>query len=81
MGFGIAYSYPVSALYHDVTHLMDLAGYNNAFEGLSGGFVYGAGGTGFITPKRTSPAQSGANSPVRGGGNYGEGHLNGQFGV
>lgn len=43
-----------------------MPGYNNSFEGLSGGFVYGAGGSGFITPKRTSPVASGANSPLRG---------------
>ncbi|KAG9015703.1 hypothetical protein FRB90_004396 [Tulasnella sp. 427] len=43
-----------------------MPGYNNSFEGLSGGFVYGAGGSGFITPKRNSPVPSGANSPLRG---------------
>ncbi|KAG9051178.1 hypothetical protein FS837_011293 [Tulasnella sp. UAMH 9824] len=43
-----------------------MPGYNNSFEGLSGGFVYGAGGSGFITPKRNSPVASGANSPLRG---------------
>jgi hypothetical protein len=32
-----------------------IPGYSNTFEGLSGGFVYGAGGSGFITPRRGSP--------------------------
>ena len=35
-------------------------------EGLSGGFVYGAGGSGLITPHfGQSPAQSGSNTPSR----------------
>ncbi|THH20910.1 hypothetical protein EW146_g561 [Bondarzewia mesenterica] len=42
-------------------------GYSNPMEGLSGGFVYGAGGSGFITPHfGGTPAVSGANSPARG---------------
>jgi hypothetical protein len=46
-------------------------------EGLSGGFVYGAGGSGLITPRMgLSPVQSGANTPAlsgmrRGGGGGG----------
>lgn len=42
-----------------------IPGYSNSFEGLSGGFAYGPGGSGFITPKLNSPANSGANSPGR----------------
>ncbi|KAF8341575.1 uncharacterized protein EI90DRAFT_3034502 [Cantharellus anzutake] len=30
-------------------------GYSSGLEGLSGGFVFGAGGSGFITPRRQSP--------------------------
>ncbi|KDQ61237.1 hypothetical protein JAAARDRAFT_173841 [Jaapia argillacea MUCL 33604] len=42
-------------------------GYSNSFEGLSGGFVYGAGGSGLITPRLgLSPTASGANTPARG---------------
>lgn len=38
-------------------------------DGLSGGFVFGAGGSGLITPRfGASPAQSGTNTPDRGGG-------------
>jgi hypothetical protein len=34
-------------------------------EGLSGGFVYGIGGSGYITPRMgMSPNPSGANSPA-----------------
>ncbi|KAG8863074.1 hypothetical protein FRB96_009254 [Tulasnella sp. 330] len=42
-----------------------IPGYSNSFEGLSGGFAYGPGGSGFITPKLNSPANSGHNSPGR----------------
>ena len=36
-------------------------------EGLSGGFVYGAGGTGFIAPQYSdTPTMSAMNSPRRG---------------
>ncbi|KAG9039454.1 hypothetical protein FRB95_010743 [Tulasnella sp. JGI-2019a] len=42
-----------------------IPGYSNSFEGLSGGFAYGPGGSGFITPKVNSPVNSGANSPGR----------------
>ena len=43
------------------------AGSSNTVESLSGGFVYGAGGSGFITPGMwMSPLPSGATSPVRG---------------
>jgi hypothetical protein len=41
-----------------------LAGYSNALEGLSGGFVYGAGGSGLITPRLGTPLQSGTNTPT-----------------
>jgi len=60
-----------------------IPGFSNNFEGLSNGFVYGAGGSGFITPKRTSPAVSGANSPLRvsNGGQYPAAHINAAFGA
>ncbi|KAF7295623.1 hypothetical protein MIND_01102400 [Mycena indigotica] len=39
----------------------------NSMEGLSGGFIFGAGGSGLITPHLgQSPAQSGQNTPSRG---------------
>jgi len=39
-------------------------GYSSTFEGLSGGFVYGAGGSGLITPRLgMSPSASGDNTP------------------
>ncbi|KAJ6501982.1 fungal-specific transcription factor domain-containing protein [Mycena sanguinolenta] len=42
---------------------MLVPGYN-AMEGLSGGFIFGAGGSGLITPRvGASPLQSGNNSP------------------
>lgn len=38
-------------------------------DGLSGGFVFGAGGSGLITPRfGLSPIQSGTNTPGRGQG-------------
>ena len=43
----------------------------NSMDGLSGGFVFGANGSGLITPRfGGSPMQSGANTPGRmsGGG-------------
>ncbi|KAI0034048.1 fungal-specific transcription factor domain-containing protein [Vararia minispora EC-137] len=41
-------------------------GYSNAMEGLSGGFVYGVGGSGFITPHISgTPMASRTNSPRR----------------
>ncbi|KAG8970236.1 hypothetical protein FRC03_010426 [Tulasnella sp. 419] len=40
-----------------------IPGYSHSFDGLSGGFVYGPGGSGFITPKFATPVASGANSP------------------
>ncbi|KAI0748453.1 fungal-specific transcription factor domain-containing protein [Daedaleopsis nitida] len=44
-------------------------GSSNSVESLSGGFVYGAGGSGLITPRMwMSPLPSGSSSPVRGGG-------------
>ena len=46
--------------------LMWVKGYSSTMEGLSGGFVYGAGGSGLITPHfGQSPAQSGSNTPSR----------------
>ncbi|KAJ3576869.1 hypothetical protein NP233_g143 [Leucocoprinus birnbaumii] len=45
---------------------MLVPGYNS-MDGLSGGFVFGAGGSGLITPRfGLSPMQSGANTPSRG---------------
>lgn len=42
----------------------DPAGYSNTMEGLSGGFVYGAGGSGLITPRLGgSPLPSGFSTP------------------
>ena len=39
-------------------------GYSNTMEGISGGFVYGAGGSGLITPRiGISPLPSGFNTP------------------
>ena len=38
-------------------------GYSNSLEGLSGGFVYGSGGSGLITPRLGTPLQSGTNTP------------------
>ncbi|KAI0693326.1 fungal-specific transcription factor domain-containing protein [Cytidiella melzeri] len=39
-------------------------GYSNTMEGISGGFVYGAGGSGLITPRMgLSPLPSGFNTP------------------
>lgn len=38
----------------------------NTLGGLSGGFVYGVGGSGIITPRLQSPFQSGLNSPMSG---------------
>lgn len=43
-----------------------MTGYSNSMEGLSGGFVYGAGGSGLITPRLVTPQHSGANTPVTG---------------
>jgi len=49
-------------------------------EGLSGGFVYGAGGSGLITPGLLhSPMHSGSNTPSRADANgmmdFGQQHL------
>lgn len=38
-------------------------GYSDTMEGLSGGFVFGAGGSGLITPGLPSPLPSGHNTP------------------
>lgn len=44
-----------------------ISGYSTALEGLSGGFVYGIGGSGLITPRLGgSPFASGANTPLTG---------------
>lgn len=41
-------------------------GYSDTMEGLSGGFVFGAGGSGLITPGwLSSPLPSGHNTPSR----------------
>src|ERR1700722_18323070 len=46
------------------TTLLFYAGYSNSIEGLSGGFVFGAGGSGILTPRfGQSPTQSGSNTP------------------
>ncbi|RPD66529.1 hypothetical protein L226DRAFT_454613 [Lentinus tigrinus ALCF2SS1-7] len=52
-------------------------GSSNSMESLSGGFVYGAGGSGFITPRLwMSPLPSGSSSPVRTSlANHQEGEL------
>ncbi|EIW60220.1 uncharacterized protein TRAVEDRAFT_145442 [Trametes versicolor FP-101664 SS1] len=43
-------------------------GSSHSLESLSGGFVYGANGSGLITPRMwMSPLPSGANTPARGG--------------
>jgi len=43
-------------------------GYSNTLEGLSGGFVFGAGGSGLITPRwGQTPVASGNNTPPSGG--------------
>ncbi|EGO21211.1 hypothetical protein SERLADRAFT_373019 [Serpula lacrymans var. lacrymans S7.9] len=42
-------------------------GYSDTMEGISGGFVFGAGGSGLITPRwMPSPLPSGTNTPSRG---------------
>jgi len=52
---------------------MLVPGYGSA-DGLSGGFVFGAGGSGLITPRfGVSPAASGVNTPRGGGGGNGGG--------
>lgn len=49
-------------------------GYSGTLEGLSGGFVYGAGGSGLITPRfGFSPIPSGSNTPTR------SSRMNGDF--
>ncbi|THH31123.1 hypothetical protein EUX98_g3075 [Antrodiella citrinella] len=55
-----------------------VTGYSNTFEGLSGGFVYGAGGSGLITPGfNITPYASGSNTPTRHLRNLGEITQNG----
>lgn len=40
----------------------------NSMDGLTGGFLFGAGGSGLITPRLgMSPMHSGNNTPARGG--------------
>lgn len=56
-------------------------GYSDAMEGLSGGFVFGAGGSGLITPGLLpSPVPSGCNTPARpdpnGAMDFGQQNLN-----
>ncbi|KAL4067825.1 fungal-specific transcription factor domain-containing protein [Scleroderma citrinum] len=56
-------------------------GYSDTMEGLSGGFVFGAGGSGLITPGLLhSPLHSGSNTPARADANgtmdFGQQHLN-----
>ena len=59
-----------------------ITGYNS-MDGLSGGFVFGANGSGLITPRfGGSPAQSGANTPGRmsgGGGALTQMSINAAF--
>ncbi|KAI0780530.1 fungal-specific transcription factor domain-containing protein [Trametes elegans] len=46
-------------------------GSSHSLESLSGGFVYGAGGSGLITPRMwMSPLPSGATTPARAGGDH-----------
>ncbi|KAH7889471.1 fungal-specific transcription factor domain-containing protein [Phlebopus sp. FC_14] len=55
-------------------------GFSDTMEGLSGGFVFGAGGSGLITPGwLPSPLPSGSNTPSRdpnGGMDFGQQNLN-----
>lgn len=49
-----------------LTSALCVPGSSNSVESLSGGFVYGAGGSGFITPRMwLSPAPSTLGSPLR----------------
>ena len=49
-------------------------------DGLSGGFVFGAGGSGLITPRfGGSPAQSGSNTPGRAGMTLTQGRIDAAF--
>ncbi|TFK90305.1 hypothetical protein K466DRAFT_574338 [Polyporus arcularius HHB13444] len=58
-------------------------GSSHAMESLSGGFVYGAGGSGFITPRMwMSPLPSGSSSPLRAGHvHHQEGPAPGELGL
>lgn len=48
-------------------------GYSNSMDALSGGFVFGAGGSGLITPRvGGTPIHSGSNTPVRQGQGEGQ---------
>ena len=56
-------------------------GYSNTMEGISGGFVYGAGGSGLITSRLGSPIVSGSNTPTAGnrGPEFTQNKLNAAF--
>ena len=55
-------------------------GYSNAMEGLSGGFVYGVGGSGVITPHLgMTPIASRMNSPRRSGEDHFAQNLEGMI--
>lgn len=50
-----------------------IPGYSNSMDALSGGFVFGAGGSGLITPRvGGTPIHSGSNTPVRQGQGEGQ---------
>jgi hypothetical protein len=66
MDFGIVFWFLVGLFSLSMLRVLTLrlTGHANAFEGLSGGFVYGAAGSGIITPHfDASPFQSGFDSP------------------
>ncbi|CAL1705481.1 unnamed protein product [Somion occarium] len=66
-------SYPALVMMSKDAYSHCHLGYSNSLEGLSGGFVYGAGGSGLITPRMgISPYASGTNTPIRGGKPNGE---------
>ncbi len=66
---GTACSFQVSLFLYSSLFDVDAyasAGYNT-LDGLTGGFVFGANGSGLITPRMgLSPFQSGANTPSHG---------------
>ncbi|KAG6828107.1 hypothetical protein H0H92_009192 [Tricholoma furcatifolium] len=54
----------------------------NSMDGLSGGFLFGAGGSGLITPRYgMSPSQSGANTPAVGRSAAAAAHALTQFNI
>jgi hypothetical protein len=69
--FGTAFLYLVNneiSLHRGKPLIQPFVGYSNSMEGLSGGFVFGAGGSGLITPRLDlTPTQSGSNTPSRSG--------------